>query len=564
MHQTSLNNLIHKFNSPITTKFAIKYHAPKSLSASMFSSVYKNQKFLFTTIIPPEIPFYQTEINVTCNPSITSFFTAQFEEKPHSKPKNVWNYDHHESFEISIGDLNYSKNNQKEKTIREFDFTPLPLFLCNLVKYSETCTEEFTVHEFKYSWKYTKRELIPINTEEEINLEPVKPLESKESTFYSSETKIYNFNDPILQKFIKKYDLEIFQGEDAMDFLQRVLVAVCGTLELKTLPLLHRRPSASEVLESKVSNALGFVTLFNAVCRSSKVPSRTLFGHLCNTGKKAHNNKKNSKSLDLAEQIYTDFHVKSEVWIDNLGWIPIEATHENGITNSEPIPFLTMQLSDYLSMDVRTLISRSCCLNYSNSIKYSGGNEELIEVFSNPYEDKFDGHIVKVCNDFLMLWQTARRKRSMELLRQTFAKLSKKIQDHFNYECTYFDSAFFQGHDISFLPFKVTSRKRNKEGTCHSTVMFTELQTMETEEYLISLDIEEEVVVDINIASMVSLHEEDKVEERKLKILGSYVKKDIQCLPSIFCFGTHNQSLHTSVKNQVTYWQVYPYDDYLE
>ena len=550
--QTSVSSLIHKFNSPITTKYAIKYHEPLRITASMYSSMYKNQKYLLCTAIPPEIPFYQTDIKVETTPTITSFITSVFQERPTKKKQNnlLHIVSSSDSFDIAMGE---DFRNHPEKK-QEYIESPLPLFLCNLVKYNEKQGEdEFSVHEFTFSWKYTKRELIPINSESEINLEPVKRLEPKESIFYTSETHHYNYKDPGFVKWLKKHELEIKEDEDAIDFLQRSLNAIWSTVEYK--PNVFHRSSASEVVESKGEGSIGLVVLFISVCRANGIPSRAHFGYLCPSGDKKKDHKKLMKNGTSPSLIYTEFHSKAEVWIDNLGWIPVELSDKDkGILNAEPIPFLTSHFFDNITMDMRPFTSRSSTLNYCNSLEYNGSNEEIKTLFRTPEEEKFDGAIVKLCNDFLMLWQTARRKRSMDLLRQTFAKLSPGLKDEFHQECTVFDSVFFQGYDITFLPFKVTSRKTNKDGICHSTIMFTDLQTMETEEYIVSLDIEDDLIADINIASIPYLHEEDKVEERKLKILGSYVRKEFSFFPPVFSFGTHNQSLHTTVKTQVHYW----------
>ncbi|KAG2387639.1 hypothetical protein C9374_001233 [Naegleria lovaniensis] len=487
-----------KFQSPITTKYAIKYHEAVNLEASLFSSVYKNQKYLLCTAVPPEIPFYQTDIKVETNPSLTSFYTTLFQERPSKKKQNnlLHIVSSSDSFDIAMGED--FRNHQEKK--QEFVESPIPLFICNLVKHNDKVGEDdFSVHEFIFNWKYTKRELIPITGEGEINLEPVKRLEPKEHAFYTSETPLYNFKDPNFQKWQKKHELEIRDEEDAIDFLQRGLNAVWASVDVKATN--YHRAAATTVLEAKNDSSFGLVTLFIAVCRANGIPSRAHFGYQCSSADKKREHKRLLKTGISPSLIYTEFHSKAEVWIDNLGWIPVEvADKEKGITNAEPIPFLTSHFFDNLSMDMRPFTSRSSTLNYCSANEYKGTSDEIKTIFKTPEEEKFDGAIVKLCNDFLMLWQAARRKRSMDMLRQTFAKLSNGLREEFHQECTVFDSVFFQGYDITFLPFKVTSRKTNKDGICHSTIMFTDLQTMETEEYIISLDIEDDFIADINIA----------------------------------------------------------------
>ena len=544
-----------KFNSPITTKYALKYHAPVRQKASMYSSVFKGQKYLLCTLVPPEIPFYQTEVQVESNPSLTSFITTVFQERPKKAKNNLLHIvGSSDSFDIGMGE----DFRQTDKKGAEFIEAPIPVFLCNLVRSGEGLAEDqFSVHEFKYSWKYTKRELIPVDQSGEIiNLEPVKSLDLKELTFYIAETQFYNYKDPLVQRWLQKHELLIRQDEDAIDFLQRVLTAI-WTVDCKC-NCFHRN-SASEVVAGKSNSSIGWATLFVSICRQNGIPSRTHFGYKCEGGDKTKEHKRLLKLGMNPSFVFSEFHSKAEVWIDNLGWIPVELVDkEKGILRADEVPFLTSHFYDFLSMDMRALITRSSTINYSNSVKYEGTNDEISLIYKSPDEEKFDGAIVKLCNDFLMLWQTARRKRSMDLLRQTFAKLTPSLREEFHQECTVFDSVFFQGYDITFLPFKVTSRKTNKDGICHSTIMFTDLQTMEIEEYIISLDIEDDLIADINIASIPYLHEEDKVEERKLKILGSYVRKEFNFYPPVFSFGTHNQSLHTTVKTQVHFWDFHP------
>jgi hypothetical protein len=165
---------------------------------------------------------------------------------------------------------------------------------------------------------------------------PVAVLPMVQRTAALAVTSLIDWTNEDLQKGLDTADLRPHDGEHAIAFTQRVLHHVRSLRYVYTADMDR---CASRVLTTGESDCGGLGVLTVATLRAAGIPARLLVGRWA----------KSAKPTDQLEGLpYGQWHVKLEFYIDDIGWIPADATMEM----HNPAAWFGRQNADFITLHI--------------------------------------------------------------------------------------------------------------------------------------------------------------------------------------------------------------------
>ncbi|EFA80150.1 hypothetical protein PPL_06972 [Heterostelium album PN500] len=146
----------------------------------------------------------------------------------------------------------------------------------------------------------------------------VEPLSPEEFNFYTRPSKSYTLDDPIFNDFINKNNLFIQAPQSNGASNEPAETPLCFAYRVNLFINENFKYNYEEIGWKPIVTTTqigkgdcGCLTmLYNAILRRSGIPARSVIGR--------------GGNFSTPEGIET--HCKSEVWIDNIGWMPVDVT----------------------------------------------------------------------------------------------------------------------------------------------------------------------------------------------------------------------------------------------
>ena len=158
------------------------------------------------------------------------------------------------------------------------------------------------------------RQLVPLTADEA--LPTVVPLTAAERKYYLSPTPRVDFDAKAFQEWLDAKKLRRAKDESPIDLAARVLEVIRADYRYHYDPEEDKR--ASVACKLSATDCGGMSYLFVGAMRASDVPARVL------VGRAARPRKPGTTSADME---YDRPHVRAEVFVTGVGWVPVDATN---------------------------------------------------------------------------------------------------------------------------------------------------------------------------------------------------------------------------------------------
>ncbi|MGV3614858.1 MAG: transglutaminase-like domain-containing protein [Fimbriimonas sp.] len=160
-----------------------------------------------------------------------------------------------------------------------------------------------------------------------------KPLSRSEREFYTSTTESYDWKAPAFGDLLRANRLTWDRSaEDAVAFARRAYRFATGYCR-------YGKPKSDQLRDflSTQQGECGDISIFfNAILRANGIPARCRVGRWIENG----------KGGDVGQSV----HVRSEFYVDEVGWVPVDATAGLGAPEAESKQFGTNEGVDFLTL----------------------------------------------------------------------------------------------------------------------------------------------------------------------------------------------------------------------
>ena len=151
----------------------------------------------------------------------------------------------------------------------------------------------------------------------------VEKLSAEERKANLAIDQTFDWDRPEFQKYLDKLKIRIRLGEDKLSFAHRAYRVICAEIASRTIPTAKAVPfdncRASYLClpENDNSGCANCSTVFTAAMRANGLPAQLWVGRWATT-------------KESRPDAYGMEHVKSAVYVDDVGWIPVDATFGMG------------------------------------------------------------------------------------------------------------------------------------------------------------------------------------------------------------------------------------------
>lgn len=178
------------------------------------------------------------------------------------------------------------------------------------------------------------RKLVPLGAGE--RAPKVDPLTDKELAYYTAAGPTLNFEDKEFQGWLDKKGLRAKKGEQPVAFAARVLTVIRADYKYNGAG--DQDQHAAAVCQRATGDCAGMTSLFVAALRANKVPARALVGRFTKPRK--------------AGEDSTHPHVRAEMFVAGVGWVPVDATYANGNKNRPVESYIGEDVGDMIVLHV--------------------------------------------------------------------------------------------------------------------------------------------------------------------------------------------------------------------
>lgn len=161
----------------------------------------------------------------------------------------------------------------------------------------------------------------------------VKPLSYDEYLLALRTTKMFDYNNPAFKQWLDENNLHPTLNETRLDFAKRVYIFIENHFQYYYDKNWNR--AATNTIATGKTDCGGFSILFSSVMRYHGIPARALVGRWAISGN--------------AVNPYQS-HVKSEFYLDNIGWVPLDVT--SGVsfhTSSDDVRFFAREPGNFIT-----------------------------------------------------------------------------------------------------------------------------------------------------------------------------------------------------------------------
>jgi transglutaminase-like putative cysteine protease len=169
-------------------------------------------------------------------------------------------------------------------------------------------------------------------------LQRVPGLSKMERTAYLSQAPTTDFAAPAFQQWLTVNNLRRLPGEDDLAFAQRTFNKIRSLYSYSYQPNQDRK--ASSICLTNAADCGGLSNLFVAAIRQAGIPARIDVGRwACVAGSN--------------DELH-DMHVKSEFYVEGIGWIPVEMSGAVSNKTDDSSLYFGRDTGQFLTMSVNT------------------------------------------------------------------------------------------------------------------------------------------------------------------------------------------------------------------
>jgi transglutaminase-like putative cysteine protease len=184
-----------------------------------------------------------------------------------------------------------------------------------------------------------ERKLVPLAADE--TPPRVPPLTSAERKYYTAPSEQIDFDAKLFRDWLDKKELRLKKDERPLELAARVLEVIRSDYEYRFDPKEDKK--ASVVCERSSGDCGGMTYLFVAVMRANKVPARALVGRFA---------KPRAAGTKPGEPGHDQPHVRAEVFVADVGWVPVDPSFANGHKRTPVAAFIGADAGDMLVLHV--------------------------------------------------------------------------------------------------------------------------------------------------------------------------------------------------------------------
>lgn len=193
--------------------------------------------------------------------------------------------------------------------------------------------------EFQIRATLRSRMLVPLGSGEKP--QPVEPLTKVEQAAYTAPGPTIDFDNKAFFAWLEKRQLRAKKNEAPLQLASRILAAIRTDFtyrfdmqEAKNISLVCARPS---------TDCAGMSYMFVGALRANGIPARALVGRLAKPRKAGAGPNDNGHDQP---------HVRAELFVANLGWVPVDPTYAN-VDKTKPVDaFLGNDLGDMIVLHI--------------------------------------------------------------------------------------------------------------------------------------------------------------------------------------------------------------------
>jgi transglutaminase-like putative cysteine protease len=184
-----------------------------------------------------------------------------------------------------------------------------------------------------------ERKLVPLGADE--TPPKVTALTSAERKYYTAPSDQIDFDAQPFKDWLDKKDLRLKKDERPLELAARILEVIRADYDYRFDPKEDKKASA--VCERTSGDCGGMTYLFVAVMRANKVPARALVGRFA---------KPRADGARPGEPGYDQPHVRAEVYLADVGWVPVDPSFANGFKRKPVTAFIGEDTGDMLVLHV--------------------------------------------------------------------------------------------------------------------------------------------------------------------------------------------------------------------
>jgi transglutaminase-like putative cysteine protease len=183
------------------------------------------------------------------------------------------------------------------------------------------------------------RKLVPLKAGEKPPA--VAALTPSERKYYLAPSQRIDFDRPAFKEWLDAKKLRRAKGESPLDLAARVLAVIRSDYDYRYDPAEERRASVS--CGRSATDCGGMTLVFVAAMRANDVPARVLVGRLA---------KPRKRGAGPADTEYDQPHVRAELYVDRVGWVPVDPAYANAEKRQPVESFVGTDPGDLLVLHV--------------------------------------------------------------------------------------------------------------------------------------------------------------------------------------------------------------------
>jgi transglutaminase-like putative cysteine protease len=188
-----------------------------------------------------------------------------------------------------------------------------------------------------------------VKREPDVKYAPPDVLTPQSREYNLRSSPMYDFEEETFTDWLEEEELYRRKNESELHFARRAFLTIKSEFEYDYQAEMNR--CCSNVCEAGKSDCGGLSVLFASVMRANKIPARALAGCWAKSSK---------PDAKLNGVRYSQVHIKAEVYITDIGWIPIDMSSAiNHDKTPEGLHYFGNDPGDFLTMHVECTSTRN-------------------------------------------------------------------------------------------------------------------------------------------------------------------------------------------------------------
>jgi transglutaminase-like putative cysteine protease len=170
----------------------------------------------------------------------------------------------------------------------------------------------------------------------------VTPLTETERKYYLAPSIQVDFESKEFRAWLDAKKLHIGKDESPLDLAERILAVLRADVTYHSDPYEDKR--ASVACKSNKTDCVGMTVMFVGAMRASGIPARAIVGRTVSP------RPTNGRAVTSSDHP----HVRAEMYLPNIGWVPVDPSYANGNSKKPVKEFIGNDIGDLLVLHVDT------------------------------------------------------------------------------------------------------------------------------------------------------------------------------------------------------------------